>query len=115
MVPPLKNAGYKITLDSNRMPPQLTVLFDDLVSNSVLANDLNQRSAANNVLTFQYFSGHDVTILVSKSAGRYRLQSGKHKNKNKKQKIKYKKHFAGSNWKIVSTNEPKQCSLIHLQ
>jgi len=76
VVAPLKNAGYKITLDTNRMPPQLTQLFDDLVSNSVLANDLNQRSAANNVLTFQYFSGQDVTILVSKSAGRYRLQSG---------------------------------------
>jgi len=76
VVPPLKNAGYKITLDSNRMPPQLTALFDDLVSSSALANDTNQRNAANNVLTFQYFSGHDVTILVSKSAGRYRLQSG---------------------------------------
>mmetsp|Transcript_47681 Transcript_47681/g.91053 ORF Transcript_47681/g.91053 Transcript_47681/m.91053 type:complete len:841 (+) Transcript_47681:257-2779(+) len=76
VVPPVKNAGYKITLDTTRMPPQLTTLFEDLVSTSALANDANQRSAANNVLSFMYYSGHDVTILVSKNAGRYRLQSG---------------------------------------
>ena len=29
-----------------------------------------------NVLTFQYYNGEDATILVSKSAGRYRVQSG---------------------------------------
>lgn len=52
------------------MPPQLTTLFEDLVSTSALANDANQRSAANNVLSFMYYSGHDVTILVSKNAGR---------------------------------------------
>jgi Bardet-Biedl syndrome 9 protein len=76
VVPPVKNAAYKITLDTTRMPPMLTTLFEDLVSTSVLAHDTNQRAASNNVLSFQYFSGHDVTILVSKNAGRYRLQAG---------------------------------------
>lgn len=51
------------------MPPALTTLFEDLVSVSEIANDHAQRTAANNVLSFMYFSGHDVTILVSKNAG----------------------------------------------
>jgi len=69
VVQPVKNAAYKITLDTNRMPPALTTLFEDLVSVSEIANDHAQRTAANNVLSFAYFSGHNVTILVSKNAG----------------------------------------------
>jgi len=76
IVAPLKNAGYKITLDTNKMPPQMTQLFEDMVMQSTVGSELTQRPASTNVLSFQYFSGHDVTILVSKSAGRYRLQSG---------------------------------------
>ncbi|KAK3251108.1 hypothetical protein CYMTET_39543 [Cymbomonas tetramitiformis] len=77
VVAPLKNAGFKITLDTNRMPPLLTNLFDDLVQQShFFQQQSDTRSASNNVLSFQYWSGQDVTILVSKSAGRYRLQSG---------------------------------------
>mmetsp|Transcript_22638 Transcript_22638/g.70294 ORF Transcript_22638/g.70294 Transcript_22638/m.70294 type:complete len:843 (+) Transcript_22638:343-2871(+) len=76
VVAPVKNAGYKITLDTTRMPPQLTALFEDVVMQSPYASDLMARSSSANVLTFQYYSGHDVTILVSKTGGRYRLQAG---------------------------------------
>ena len=36
---------------------------------------LQQRSQVSNVMTFKYARGPAVTILVSKSAGRYRVQS----------------------------------------
>ena len=60
------------------MPPQLPVLFDDMFSQPGLTEDAIARITASsaNVLTFQYFNGEDATILVSKSAGRYRVQSG---------------------------------------
>eukprot|EP01007_Sphenomonas_quadrangularis_P000881 NODE_173_length_1924_cov_98.348800_g130_i0.p2 GENE.NODE_173_length_1924_cov_98.348800_g130_i0~~NODE_173_length_1924_cov_98.348800_g130_i0.p2 ORF type:complete len:512 (-),score=206.18 NODE_173_length_1924_cov_98.348800_g130_i0:356-1891(-) len=69
IIPPVKNSQFKITLDTNRMPPQLPVLFDDVCSTS--------DPAAGNVLSFQYFNSNasDATILVSKNAGRYRIQS----------------------------------------
>eukprot|EP00898_Chlorokybus_atmophyticus_P007860 jgi/Chlat1/8075/Chrsp75S07540 len=66
-VPPVKKAGYKITLDTNRDPVDLTELFDDFVPST--------SDGGGSVLSLRYRSGHDCTILVSKSAGRYRLQS----------------------------------------
>jgi Bardet-Biedl syndrome 9 protein len=71
-IPPVKNPQFKITLDTNRVPPQMQQLFDDIVAGKgELAN-------AGNVLSFQYYNTNscDVTILVSKNAGRYRIQSG---------------------------------------
>ena len=70
VVPPVKNAGCKITLESNQPPPQLTSIFED-----VAAAGAEAANGAANVLTFQYFNGMDVTVLVSKSSNRYRLQS----------------------------------------
>ena len=66
----MKNPQFKITLDTNRVPPQMQQLFDDIVAGKgELAN-------AGNVLSFQYYNTNscDVTILVSKNAGRYRIQ-----------------------------------------
>jgi len=74
VVGPVKNAGHKITLDTNRMPPQLTSIFEDIVMQSPSGTE---HAAAGNVLTFQYYNGADVTIIVSKTAGRYRLQSSR--------------------------------------
>lgn len=78
LIAPLKSNTFKFTLDTNKMPPQLPVLFDDMFSQPGLTEDAIQRITASsaNVLTFQYFNGEDATILVSKSAGRYRVQSG---------------------------------------
>ena len=68
----------QFTLDTNKTPPALPVLFDDMFSQPGLTEDAIQRITASsgNVLTFQYFNGEDATILVSKTAGRYRVQSG---------------------------------------
>jgi len=74
VVSPLKNAAFKITLDTNRMPPPLNIIFEDVCGLSPFAMD--PKSTSGSVLTFQYYTGQDVTILVSKNAGRYRVQSG---------------------------------------
>jgi Bardet-Biedl syndrome 9 protein len=71
VVPPVKNAGCKITLETNQPPPQLSSIFEDVVAEGAEA----AASGAANVLTFQYWNGMDVTVLVSKSSNRYRLQS----------------------------------------
>lgn len=71
LVPPIKEAAYKIVLDTNRPPPQLTLLFDDLVAQSTsLAS-----TAAANVLSVRFVSGQEATIIVSRTGGRYRVQS----------------------------------------
>ncbi len=41
----------------------------------VMQMDLQQRSQFSNVMSFKYMHGPVVTILVSKTAGRYRVQS----------------------------------------
>lgn len=76
--PPLKHNTYKFTLDTNKPPPPLPALFDDMLQQPGLTEDAVGRitASAANVLTFQYYNGMDATILVSKSAGRYRVQSG---------------------------------------
>jgi len=79
-VPPLKNASYLFTLDTNRPPPNSLVdLFPDLLDKALLASSNEIARTASNVLTLVYYAqgGHiDVTILVSKKSGRYRIQSG---------------------------------------
>jgi Bardet-Biedl syndrome 9 protein len=66
-VAPVKHAAHKVTLDTNRAPPLLASLFAD-------ARDPQDGGAAN-VVSFAYGDGSDVTVIVSKNAGRYRLQS----------------------------------------
>ncbi|KAF0747998.1 hypothetical protein AaE_007517, partial [Aphanomyces astaci] len=65
------------TLDTNQEPPQLTELFDDMLTQPGATPDWAKQvtGSAANVLSFQYYNGIDVTILVSKNAGRYRIQS----------------------------------------
>eukprot|EP00760_Papus_ankaliazontas_P038287 PhM_4_TR9053/c0_g1_i1/m.60036/K19398/BBS9; Bardet-Biedl syndrome 9 protein len=67
LTPPIKAANYKITFDTNRMPPPLTTLFEDFVGSS--------NEATPNALSIHYCNGFDATILVSRNAGRYRVQS----------------------------------------
>jgi Bardet-Biedl syndrome 9 protein len=80
-IPPVKTAAFKLTLDTNRPPPPLTALFPDLLTQqpaAVLPAETLARinATASNVLSFGYAAGGDVTILVSKAGGRYRLQAG---------------------------------------
>lgn len=66
-VPPMKNSNFKIQVDTNKAPPPpLQDLFPDLA----LRGEVSP-----NVMSVQYCNGADVTILVSRNAGRYRVQS----------------------------------------
>jgi len=60
-IAPVKNASFKITIDSNRQPPSLAALFEDVCPQDGPA-------AAPNVLSFQYHCGADCTIIVSKNS-----------------------------------------------
>ncbi len=74
---PLKNQQYMFTLESNRpSTPSLTELFNDLLGPAIAANPEIGRHAEN-VLTCVFRPANvDVTILISKKTGRFRLQSG---------------------------------------
>jgi len=73
-VPPQKSAAFKITLETNRPPPPVGSLFEDVLSKQPA---LLQAAASGNVnaVSIQYHCGLDATILVSKNSGRYRIQS----------------------------------------
>ncbi|MEW5319021.1 MAG: hypothetical protein WDW38_010197 [Sanguina aurantia] len=78
LVAPVKSAAFKLTITTNRSPPPLPSLFEDLmaVAPQSLAQSLaSGASAGGGVVTLQYHSGQNVTILVSKGGSRYRLQS----------------------------------------
>ena len=63
-------------MDTNRQPPQLLRLFSDMLAVlPPVQAELLERGSGGNVLSFQYPTGADATMLVSKNAGRYRLQS----------------------------------------
>lgn len=76
VVVPLKNQQYMFTLDTNRDPPALTDLFVDVLNPAIAGNPDIKRTASNVMTLLYYGAGVDVTILVSKKSGRYRLQSG---------------------------------------
>lgn len=71
LVPPVKSSSFKFTLDTNQQPPQLSELFDDMLSQPGSNPDWAKQvtGSAANVLSFRYHNGIDVTILVSKNAG----------------------------------------------
>ncbi|QDZ24109.1 PTHB1-like protein [Chloropicon primus] len=73
LVSPVKNATYKLTLDTNKDAPQLVNVFEDIFA-SCQDNYFEMNSNVN-VMSFKYFSGEIVTTIVSKNAGRYRIQS----------------------------------------
>lgn len=75
-VPPLKNCQYMFTLDTNRPPPSLIDLFGDVLNPAMEQHPDVKRTAANVMTIIYHATGIDVTILVSKKSGRYRLQSG---------------------------------------
>lgn len=72
-MPPIKVADFKVTIDTDQPPADLTSLFADVVGGAAAGDGL--ATAAPNVASFRFACGPDVTILLSKNAGRYRLQS----------------------------------------
>lgn len=53
IVSPLKNATHKITIDCNRMPPPMSVLFEDMLTQQATFNP-DQSSASSHILTFVF-------------------------------------------------------------
>eukprot|EP01006_Ploeotia_vitrea_P019880 TRINITY_DN52130_c0_g1_i1.p1 TRINITY_DN52130_c0_g1~~TRINITY_DN52130_c0_g1_i1.p1 ORF type:complete len:444 (-),score=260.64 TRINITY_DN52130_c0_g1_i1:21-1352(-) len=76
VVMPIKNPKFMFTLDTNRPPPKLSQLFGDIIAPAMGQFPDLERSVSN-VMSVKYFARDcDVTILVSKKAGRFRLQGG---------------------------------------
>lgn len=94
IVPPIKASVYKLTIDTSRRGAPLSALFEDL--NAIPPSDTepppSEAEAPNIIsvhyimriqdrivdvayLSLQYFSGPDVTVIGSKSSGKYRVQS----------------------------------------
>ena len=65
VIPPAKNTNFEMQIDTNKAPVPLSALFSDLAATS--------SDVAANALSFQYVSGTDVTVLVSKNAGKYKI------------------------------------------
>ena len=73
-VPVLKQSGFKITLETNRVPPPLGLLFEDVMSKQPGIFDAIKASGVN-AMSISYYCGLDATILVSKNSARFRVQS----------------------------------------
>lgn len=67
-------AEHKLTISTNRPAPPLLALCEDMLLHSTMAASISRTTAAN-VMSFELRAGGTVTILVSKTGGRYRLQS----------------------------------------
>lgn len=63
----VKNTAFKLQIDTNQAAANLAELFGDLTARS---SDVGDK-----VLSFQYGNAVDATIIASKNAGRYRVQS----------------------------------------
>lgn len=78
LVPPVKASTFKFTLETNQEPLELASVFDEMFHQPFCTPEWAKQVAAGsgtNVLSFQYYNGVEATILVSKNAGRYRIQS----------------------------------------
>uniref|UniRef100_A0A8C7FPA8 Bardet-Biedl syndrome 9 n=1 Tax=Oncorhynchus kisutch TaxID=8019 RepID=A0A8C7FPA8_ONCKI len=64
---PSKNAKYKITVDTNKPPVNLSEVFPDFLEKS--------EDKEGNSLAFHFLSGPRVTVMASKTSQRYRIQS----------------------------------------
>ena len=62
-----------MTLDITQSPPSLASLFEDVISSHAGGAELVAASA--NALSLQFHCGLDASVLVSKSSGRFRVQS----------------------------------------
>eukprot|EP01138_Halocafeteria_seosinensis_P014439 gb/GECG01014740.1/.p1 GENE.gb/GECG01014740.1/~~gb/GECG01014740.1/.p1 ORF type:complete len:915 (+),score=84.97 gb/GECG01014740.1/:1-2745(+) len=79
IVRPIKNPVYKLTINTNQPPPPaLSSFFQDMLGQRCLSDDERTaiEQAGVHVVSLRYYSGADVSILVSKNAGRYRIQGG---------------------------------------
>jgi len=71
-IQPVKNAAHKIQLDCNRQPPPLQALFASLLEQPHVSASFGQTMS--NLLSVQYVSGTEATVLMSKSTCRFSIQ-----------------------------------------
>ena len=69
---PMKTAKHKITIEINWPLPCLMDLFKDMIPIPQMDDVM---TTTGNVLGFQFHNGVNVTIVTSKTAGRFRIQS----------------------------------------
>lgn len=69
---PMKTAKHKITIEINRSLPCLMDLFKDMIPIPQMDDVM---TTTGNALGFQFHNGVNVTIVTSKTAGRFRIQS----------------------------------------
>ena len=80
LIPPVKEPTFKFKLDTNKPPVMLATLFEDMVG-QLDGTETEIEGTSNYVLSFKYWVEDDnqtplnATILLSKNAGRYRVQS----------------------------------------
>mmetsp|Transcript_41791 Transcript_41791/g.75863 ORF Transcript_41791/g.75863 Transcript_41791/m.75863 type:complete len:859 (-) Transcript_41791:47-2623(-) len=72
-IQPVKNAVYKIQLDCTRATPNLPQLFGDLLSQPHALPSLSQSSQS--IISVQYVSGIEASVVAMKSAGRFCVQA----------------------------------------
>lgn len=73
---PSKDATYKLTVDTTRQElPSLASLFEDVLAFSQHGHELASHQSSAGALGLRYHNGMEVTILVSRNAGRLRLQA----------------------------------------
>lgn len=78
LVPPVKSSTFKFTLETNQEPLELTSLFEEMFHQPFCTPEWAKQvvgGSGTNVMSFQYYNGVEATILVSKNAGRYRIQA----------------------------------------
>mmetsp|Transcript_15360 Transcript_15360/g.31875 ORF Transcript_15360/g.31875 Transcript_15360/m.31875 type:complete len:870 (-) Transcript_15360:93-2702(-) len=73
LIQPVKTATFKIQLDCNRQPPALQTLFNGILTQPHVSASFGQQMT--NLLSVQYVSGTEATVLVSKSTCRFCVQA----------------------------------------
>jgi len=73
IIQPVKNATFKVQLDCNRQPPALQTLFNGILTQPHVSASFGQQMT--NLLSVQYVSGTEATVLLSKSTCRFCVQA----------------------------------------
>lgn len=70
-------AAYKLVIETNRTPPQITHIFEDILASCPNQTEIMARYQSGNFMGFRYHCGTDVGIVASKNGCRYQIQSDK--------------------------------------
>ncbi|KAF4679247.1 hypothetical protein FOZ60_015313 [Perkinsus olseni] len=75
-IPPTKEANFKVAIGATAIPPTLGSIFQDFLKGASAAGSHNApEGSVRNILSLRLACGKDVTILQSKTSGRFCVQS----------------------------------------